>query len=231
MQMGELSIEKSQSKKIGLVEDDKVVRLYIETLLRKQVGVEVVNSWESAEAFWNSEERHDLEIILVDLDLPGQSGIELIERMRNEQPRVICIVLTSSNNPQDVFSAIRGGASGYLTKQSSPEEWLRSLEGVVRDGLTLSPSIARLVANEFFKTDDALLATKGGASSFKKLTEREEDVLNTLAKFGSAKDTARELGLSHETVRVHMKKIYQKLHVNSKAEALASLARIRMGAG
>lgn len=229
--METLSATKSDPKSIGLVEDDNMVRMYMERLLRKQAGVGVVKTWESAEAFWKSAERGEAEILLVDLDLPGQGGIELIERMRNEHPQVICIVLTSSNNPQDVFSAIRGGASGYLIKQASPEDLLRSLEGVVRDGLTLSPAIARLVADEFFRADDALSATTRRTQSFKKLTEREEEVLSALAKRGSAKDTAHELGLSHETVRVHMKKIYQKLHVKSKSEALAALAQSRMGAG
>jgi DNA-binding NarL/FixJ family response regulator len=166
-----------------------------------------------------------VEILLVDLDLPGQGGVELIGQLRGEQPTVTSIVLTSSDDPCDVFAAIRGGASGYLIKQASPNELLQSIEALVQDGLTLSPVIARLVVDEFFRTDSALTASTDRSESFSKLTDRERDVLNALARFGSAKDSARELGLSHETVRVHMKKIYQKLHVKSKAEAVAVLAQ------
>ncbi|WP_395717994.1 response regulator transcription factor [Prosthecobacter sp.] len=224
-----MSVIEPNLKKLGLVEDDKVMKLYLEKLLRAQPGVGVVKSWESAEAFWESPERDELEILLVDLELPGQGGIELIRKVRRLHPGMTAIVLTSSNDPRDVFSAIRGGASGYLIKQAGPDELLRSLEAVVRDGLTLSPVIARLVVDEFFKNDDVLSATASRAKSFEKLTRREQEVLNALAKFGTAKETANALALSHETVRVHMKKIYQKLHVKSKAEAVAVLARSRNG--
>lgn len=229
--MDQPSENKSYPKKIGLIEDDTVMRTYLDKLLRTQLGVVVVNTWEHAEAFWRSQQGGDVDILLVDLELPGQGGIELIQRMRVEHPRVICIVLTSSNNPEDVFSAIRGGASGYLIKQASPEDLLRSLEGLVRDGLTLSPTIARLVADEFLRTDAALSATTKRTLSFKRLTEREQQVLSAIAKRGTAKDTADELGLSYETVRVHLKKIYQKLHVKSKYEALALLAQNQGDAG
>lgn len=229
--MDQLSENKSYPKKIGLIEDDTVMRTYLDKLLRTQLGVVVVNTWEHAEAFWQSQQGGGLDILLVDLELPGQGGIELIQRMRVEHPRVICIVLTSSNNPEDVFSAIRGGASGYLIKQAGPEDLLRSLEGLVRDGLTLSPAIARLVADEFFRTDAALSVTTKRTLSFRRLTEREQQVLSAIAKRGTAKDTASELGLSYETVRVHMKKIYQKLHVKSKSEALALLAQNQGDAG
>lgn len=223
--MEEFTAKNARTKKVGLVEDDGVLRRFLEKLLSKQPGVSFVQAWDSAEAFWESSQRSGVEILLVDLELPGQGGIELIEKLRTEQPETTAIVLTSSDDPEDVFSAIRSGASGYLIKQASPNELLQSLEALVRDGLTLSPAIARLVVDEFFKTDSALVASVNRAGSFSKLTERELEVLNALAKYGSAKDCARELGLSHETVRVHMKKIYQKLHVKSKAEAVAILAQ------
>jgi DNA-binding NarL/FixJ family response regulator len=133
-----------------------------------------------------------------------------------------CVVLTSSSAAEDVFTAIRNGASGYLIKSGDPQTFQESLKQVIQDGVSLSPSIARLLVQEFRQKAQAKASARN-PDAIQSLTEREREVLNGLAKRGSAKEVGQKLGLSHETVRVHMKKIYQKLHVNSKAEAVALL--------
>lgn len=204
------------------------MRAYLKALLGRQASLESVATWESAEAFFADPQHRGLEWLLVDLELPGNSGIDVIRRMRLEQPQTACIVLTASSNPEDVFQAIRAGASGYLVKDARPEALLQNLQDAVQDGMTFSPSVARLVVNAFLKAD-AAAPVEPDISSLERLTEREHEVLQLIQRLGNAKDVAASLGLSHETVRVHLKKIYQKLHVGSKTAAVAMLAKSRSG--
>jgi DNA-binding NarL/FixJ family response regulator len=210
-------------KHIGIVEDDWLICTYLTALLENQLGVDSVQTWESAEDFdATSLARKDLDLLLVDLNLPGEGGISLIHKMHQEHPGLPCIVLTSSNDPQDVFAAMRSGASGYLLKDTNPDELLSSIRMVIHDGVTLSPMIAKLLVNEFLNMGKAAQIdsayTPGGVKS---LTKREVEVLKMMSLFSSAKATGEALGLSHETIRVHMKRIYHKLHVRSKTQAVA----------
>lgn len=226
MQAPSTSSQTSESKRVGIVEDDRVTRSYWEALLRNNSMVEFIAAWESAEAFFNDSRRGDVELLLVDLGLPGAGGIDLISRFKASQPETACIVLTASSDPEDVFGAIRAGASGYLVKQASPQTLLGDLNAILADGMTFSPQIAKMVVEEFLRADRPAVTDRKAA--MKRLTQRESEVLEALAARGNAKDVAVSLGLSHETVRVHMKKIYQKLHVTSKAEAVAVLAQSRL---
>lgn len=153
-----------------------------ETLLRKQEGVSSVDAWESAEAFFDSERRYKPELLLVDLELPGLSGFEILQRMHREHPDTICIVLTSSINSEDVFAAIRAGASGYLIKRASPEELMQNIQAVVRDGMTFSPTIAKLLADAYLKAD--AMQPPNLPASIEKLTEREIQVLELIQQVG-----------------------------------------------
>lgn len=213
-------------QRTALIEDDPVYRAYMAGLLNKTPGVELVHAWESAEAMLADTRFLLVELLFIDLELPGMSGLELVARLSKLQNPPQCVVLTSSLDPENVFSAIRGGASGYLVKTLDTQSFLESLRQLIRDGVSLSPLIARMLIDEF-----RLSPAKpgGGHSALKSLTSRERQVLNSMARDGSAKGIGEALGLSHETVRVHMKKIYQKLHVKSKSEALAVLAQESLG--
>lgn len=213
----------TRNRRTALVEDEIVTRTYWEALLRKQAGVDFLRSWGSTEAFLADPVREEVDLLLVDLELPGASGQDLIRRFKQEKPEATCVVLTSSSNPEDVFDAIRSGASGYLVKGSGPEVLLDNLQNIVSDGMMLSPGIARLFVQEFLKGGSATQPSP--EKKLKRLTPRELEVLRAIQQFGNAKDVAAEMGLSHETVRVHMKKVYQKLHVKSKTEAVAMLAQ------
>jgi|LakMenEpi03Aug12_release.lakeMendotaPanAssembly.Ray.scaffolds.fasta_scaffold115830_4 two-component system nitrate/nitrite response regulator NarL len=207
----------------GLVEDENVTRAYWEQLLRSQPGLDFRRSWSSAEDFLADASHSEVELLLVDLELPGASGQDLIRRFKKEKPDAICVVLTVSSRPEDVFEAIRSGASGYLVKGSGPEVLLSNLQNIVNDGMMFSPGIARLFVEEFLKGGPAIQPSP--QKKLERLTPRELEVLRAVQQFGNAKDVAVQMGLSHETVRVHMKKVYQKLHVRSKTEAIAMLAQ------
>lgn len=209
-------------QRTAVVEDDPVYRAYLSGLLRKTPEVELVHAWESAEAMLADTRFLLVELLFIDLELPGISGLELISRLNKLQNRPRCVVLTSSLEPEHVFSAIRGGASGYVVKSLDTQAFLGNLRQVIQDGVSLSPFIAGMLIDEF---RHAPPQPGGRHLALKTLTSRERQVLDSMAKHGSAKGMGEALGLSHETVRVHMKKIYQKLHVKSKSEALAVLAQ------
>jgi len=210
---------------VGMIEDDRVMRSCWEIMLRKQEGVFSVDSWESAEGFFASEAVSKLDLLLVDLELPGLSGFEILHRLQQDPKGTVCIVLTASSNPEDVFTAIRAGASGYLVKQASPEVLMQNIETVIHDGMTFSPAIAKLIAQAFLKVDPR--RTTSSPIALQKLTDRELEILELIQRLGNAKSVAARLGLSHETVRAHLKRVYQKLHVNSKDAAVALLAMRR----
>ena len=209
-------------QRIGLVEDDPVYRAYTSCLLKNRPEVELVHAWESAEAMLADTRFLLVELLFIDLELPGISGLELLSRLSKLQNPPRCVVLTSSLEPEHVFSAIRGGASGYVVKTSDTQVFLENLRQVIQDGVSLSPFIARMLIDEFRHSPPQ---PGGRHLALKTLTARERQVLDSMAREGSAKGMGEALGLSHETVRVHMKKIYQKLHVKSKSEALAVLAQ------
>jgi DNA-binding NarL/FixJ family response regulator len=208
--------------RIALIEDDLVYRAYMVGLLKRSPDVEVVHAWDSAEAMLADTRFLLVELLFVDLELPGMSGLELISRLSKLPDPPSCVVLTSSLKFQDIMAAIRGGASGYLVKTSDAQTFLENLRQVIMDGVSLSPLITRVLIDEF----RGLPAPSAGRHlQLEALTTRERQVLESMARNASAKEMGEALGLSHETVRVHMKKIYQKLHVKSKSEALAILAQ------
>jgi DNA-binding NarL/FixJ family response regulator len=127
-----------------------------------------------------------------------------------------CVILTASCDPQDVFQSLRQGASGYLVKDTTPGELLEGIRAVARDGVVLSPVVARFLVDEFRQVS----VVEKKKPSLKVLTSRELEILQQLAMGESPKDIANELGLSYETVRAHLKKIYQKLHVQSREAAV-----------
>jgi DNA-binding NarL/FixJ family response regulator len=210
--------------RVGLIEDDKTQRRYWEVLLKGQSYVDSVTTWASAELFFADARHPDMDLMLVDLGLPGEDGLNVVQQLQTTLPNTRTIILTSSTEPSDVFATIRAGASGYLVKQASPEVLLTNLEVVLQNGMTFSPSIAKLVVEQYLTTESNASAN---AKSFgiETLTERELTVLELIEQFGSAKEAAFHIGLSHETVRVHLKSIYKKLQVNSKTAAVELFQR------
>lgn len=213
-----------QKLRVGLVEDDKTQRRYWEVLLKGQSYVASVKTWESAELFFADTHHRDMDLVLVDLGLPGEDGLNVVQHLQTTLPSTRTIVLTSSTEPSDVFATLRAGASGYLVKQASPEVLLTNLEVVLQNGMTFSPSIAKLVVEQYLTTESSASAAIK-SSGIENLTEREFTVLELIEQFGSAKEAAHQIGLSHETVRVHLKNIYKKLQVNSKTAAVELFQR------
>jgi len=158
--------------------------------------------------------RLDPDVILMDIDMPIRNGIEGAYLAKQINPSVEVLILTVFDDNEKVFQAVCAGASGYLLKKTPPVKILEAIEDIYNGGAPMTASIARKVL-ELFPRQPAL------KTELDKLTPREQDVLRSLAAGNSYKMVAEDLGISIETVRTHIKRIYEKLHVHSVAEAIA----------
>jgi DNA-binding NarL/FixJ family response regulator len=158
------------------------------------------------------------DVVLMDIDLPGRDGIQAVTGLHREFPTVEVLMLTVFDDDDRVFRALCAGASGYLLKQTPPLQLLDAIRSVYAGGAPMSPGIARKVIRAF-------PARTGTSADLDQLTARESQVLHQLAQGLSYKLVAAELGVSIETIRTHIKRIYEKLHVHSVVEAIAKYRR------
>jgi two-component system NarL family response regulator len=197
---------------ICIVEDNLPLLENLRLLLDGEPGMCVSGAYPSAEAALEAMPWHDTDILLVDIDLPGLSGVDLIRRVHPKMPRLAILVYTISEGRDTVFAALKAGALGYLLKSSPPRELIESLRCLHQGGSPMSPKIARKVILELQpQTDD------GQADG---LSPREKDILNDIALGKSYKEMAQTHGLSPHTVHTHVKNVYQKLQATTRAEAL-----------
>lgn len=203
--------------RVAIVEDDRAVRENLSVLINAAPGFACVASCASAEDAWLTLPTVSPEVILMDIHLPGRSGIACVARLRQILPRAQIIMLTIEEDSEQVFESLKAGATGYLVKHVSPQEILDAVEDVHKGGAPMSSHIARKVVTTFRQS-----APENGAEP--KLSRREEEVLRLLAKGHRSKEIAQELELSLGTVNTHVRHIYEKLHVRSRAQAVALLS-------
>ncbi len=155
-------------------------------------------------------------IVIVDIKLPGMNGAKLVAHISQANKNVQCIICSMYDDDEFIFSALKNGALGYLLKDSSGEQILAALEGLTHGGSPMSPYIARRVIASFQEKQQEKKLTD-------LLSEREHEVLQQLSQGLIYKEIGEKLFISHETVKQHIKHIYQKLHVQNKVEALNKL--------
>jgi len=153
------------------------------------------------------------EIVIMDINLPVMSGIECVRKLRAQQPKLQVIMLTVHEDTDLIFRALQAGAHGYLLKRSSPDKILEAIGEVSRGGAPMSSNIARKVVQSFQNSPLSPAADEAN------LTKREEEILGGVVRGLVNKEIADELSISVETIRVHLKNIYEKLHVRSRTEA------------
>ena len=163
---------------------------------------------------------HPAELILVDLNLPDGRGDTVIQHFKILNPNIQCIVLTSFDDDEHLFSALKAGANGYLLKDQNEDELLSMLQGIISGKPALSPLVALKLMQQF------QVKEKSKESMLLELTPRENEALMMIAKGYSVKESARLMNISHHTVSGYIKEIYRKLHVNSRAEAAALATRL-----
>ncbi|HEY1123721.1 MAG TPA: response regulator transcription factor [Haloferula sp.] len=198
--------------KLGIVEDSRTTREGLETIINLSPDFRCVCSCDTAEKALVQLPKHAPEVVLMDIQLPGMSGIECVAKLKKLLPDTQVIMVTVYEDPDRIFSALRNGASGYLLKRSTPEQVLTAIRDVQRGGAPMSGEIARKVILHF---RDQSTATE----EVETLTAREREVLELVANGFINKEIGDRLGVSVEGVRWHLKRIYVKLHVRSRTEA------------
>lgn len=200
---------------VGIVEDNKKIRDLIQRYLDMQEELKCPVAVDSVEEMLEYLEEHQKpRVILMDIQLPGMSGIKGIGLIKEKYPEIDIIMLTVYHDSHKIFNALRAGASGYLLKHTSLPEIKESILKLIDGGAPMSPQIARKVINHFQEN-----APKKDPES--DLTPREHDIVNGLTDGLSYKMIADRYDISIDTVRAHIRNIYKKLHVNSKAEVIA----------
>ncbi len=203
------------SSAVGIVEDNKKIRDLIQRFLDMQEELTCPVGVESVEEMMDYLEEHEPpRVILMDIQLPGMSGIKGMGLIKEKYPDIDIIMLTVYHDSHKIFNALRAGASGYLLKHTSLPEIKDSILKLIDGGAPMSPQIARKVINHFQEN-----APKKNPES--DLTPREHDIVNGLTDGLSYKMIADRYDISIDTVRAHIRNIYKKLHVNSKAEVIA----------
>ncbi len=177
-----------------------------------EFGIECVAIYPTAEAALRGVPDAAPQVALVDVNLPGMNGIECVARLKSVCPAVVCLILTMYEDAPVIFDALKAGACGYLLKRTPPEEIAAAVVQAHAGGSPMSPRIARQVVSFFHRRP----AEKGIAV----LTAREREVLELLAKGSLYKEIAATLGVTIDTVRTHLRNIYEKLHVHSRTEAV-----------
>ncbi len=194
---------------IALVEDNKDLREGLQIIFKEHDDeFKCVGIFADAESALKKIPSLKPEVILMDINLPGMSGIECLKKIRQQLPEADVIMLTVFADDETVFDSLCAGACGYITKNASPEVILDAIREVKKGGAPMSARIARMVVSSF----QGFEATS--------LTDREREVLAQLCKGKSYKMVADALFISHDTVRHHIKNIYKKLQVHSVSEAI-----------
>ncbi len=204
------------SIRVSIVEDDRSVRENLALLIDAAPGFSCVGCCASAEEAIKRLPLWAPEVILMDIHLPGRSGIECVARLKPLLPKTQIIMLTVEEDSERVFESLKAGATGYLVKHVSPEEILAAVADVSKGGAPMSSHIARMVVTTF--RQPPVKGTEGDLQ----LSPREEEILRLLAKGHRSKEIAEILGIGVGTVNTHVRHIYEKLHVRSRAEAVAT---------
>ena len=201
--------------RILLVDDHALVRNGIASLLRAHNIYVVGEASDGLEALEKARQLKP-DVILMDIKMPRCNGLEATRLIKAEMPEIKVIMLTVSEDEDDLFEAIKSGAQGYLLKNLKAEEFLALLDGVAKGEAAISPLLATKIIEEFSKQ-----ATKGAKPPGSELTERETDVLRLVTTGAINKEIAATLKITENTVKYHLRNIMEKLHLSNKAQAAA----------
>jgi DNA-binding NarL/FixJ family response regulator len=207
-----------QNIRLAVVEDKATFRRGLAAIFDLTPGLECVGMYPTGEQALRELPTLAPEVVLMDINLPGLSGVECTRELKRLCPAAQVVMLTIEENNERVFAALRAGAAGYLLKASTPAEIIEGIQLVVQGGSPMSAAIARRVVESFH-------GAREPASLGESLSKREVEVLEAIARGKRAKEVAAELGVSVTTVQTHLRRIYEKLQVHSQAEAVARFVR------
>jgi DNA-binding NarL/FixJ family response regulator len=205
--------------RVAIVEDNATFRQYLAQLINRTPEHQCVCACATAEAALAELPRHQPDVVLMDIHLPGESGIACTARLREKMPNVQVIMLTVYKDIKVIFQALKAGACGYVLKRSDEKEVLHAIAEVRAGGAPMTSEVARMVVRSFLEPLAA------AASDTTPLSAREMEILAHVAEGLSNKEIGARLHISFTTVRTHLMHIYEKLHVRCRTEAAAKYLR------
>jgi len=206
--------------KVLVVDDHPLFRRGITTALANQENLEIVGeATDGLEAIEKAEEVVP-DVILMDLNMPHCSGLEATQALQTKMPQVNILVLTVSENEADLFAAVKFGATGYILKNTEPEELIQAIFHIAQGGVIISPIMATKLLTEF-KDLEAGAERKPAQEAESNLSPREDEVLRLVAQGATNKEIADSLFISENTVKTHLRNIMDKLHLANRSQAAA----------
>ena len=199
--------------RVSIVEDNRGTRESLNELLDRSPALRCVGAHPSGEAALRLIPAELPDVVLMDINLPQMNGIECVSRLKKQMPNTQVLMLTTYEESDLIFDSLRKGASGYLLKNMPPAELVQAIEQVHAGGAPMSMQIARKVVSHFQQI-------KKPQSDMEQLTKREHEILALLAKGFLYKEIAEQLSVTLSTVRAHLHAVYEKLHVQSRTEAV-----------
>ncbi len=202
---------------VSIVEDNEQLRGTLARLLNRADGFRCVSQYPSAEDALKDLPNIKPDVVLMDINLPGINGVECVRQLKKILPEIQVMMLTVYEDTENIYDALTAGANGYLLKRTSGPELLDAIREVHRGGSPMTAHIARKVVQSFQRNAPALPADN--------LSEREQQVLDLLSQGLMYKEIADKLGISYETVHTYIRRIYEKLQVRTRTEAVAKFLR------
>jgi DNA-binding NarL/FixJ family response regulator len=203
---------------VSIVEDNEQLRTTLARVLNRSDGFRCLSHHGSAEEALKDVPAIKPEVVLMDINLPGINGVECVRQLKQLLPGLQVIMLTVYEDTENIFSALAAGATGYLLKRTKTPELLEAIREVHRGGSPMTTHIARKVTQSFLKAGPSPQPTEN-------LSQREQEVLDCLSQGFLYKEIAEKLGISYETVHTYIRRIYEKLQVRTRTEAVAKFLR------
>ena len=209
---------------VSIIEDDAQARKILAGWISRAPGFRLVGDWGDAESALESLPEKKPNVVLMDINLPGISGVEAVAKLKPSLPDTQFVMLTVYEDSDHIYAALAAGASGYLLKQTPREALLSALQDVHRGGSPMTSNIARKVVQSFRHQPAGVSAGDG------ELSPREQEVLGMLSRGYLYKEIADLLNIAGPTVNTYVRRVYEKLHVRSRAQAVAKYAHLSDGA-
>lgn len=203
---------------VSIVEDNEQLRTTLARVISRCEGFRCLSQYGDAESALEGLPKDAPEVVLMDINLPGMNGVECVRRLKQSAPAAQVVMLTVYEDTENIFNALAAGAAGYLLKRTKSAELLEAIREVRRGGSPMTTHIARKVTQSFQRTGPSSQPTEN-------LSEREQEVLDCLSQGFLYKEIAEKLGISYETVHTYIRRIYEKLQVRTRTEAVAKFLK------
>jgi DNA-binding NarL/FixJ family response regulator len=203
---------------VSIVEDNDQLRGTLARVLGRAEGFQCLGQYPSAEAALEALPQERPNVVLMDINLPGMNGVECVRRLKELLPETQVVMLTVYEDTENIFNALAAGAAGYLLKRTKSDELLEAIRDVNKGGSPMTTHIARKVVQSFQSAGASPQPTEN-------LSQREQEVLDCLSQGFLYKEIAEKLGISYETVHTYIRRIYEKLQVRTRTEAVAKFLR------